>query len=274
MTWNVGHGGLDPQTGDDRFWRQVELINRLTPDILCLQEAWQWDENGSARLLVFEHATSLRTFLAPAPSGFHTIIAVRPPMARPLKHLPHHHMTRHGCNTLVVELGTYELPVTIVSAHLTEQDGDTRLHEAAKLVDLAAKPCILAGTLNCAGLDDPPTDLAAVAPILQCRYALPPVPGPGGTIDPSQPPAEDRRAMHRLCSAGFTDAAVTQADTTTPAPSTTGYPEPNYYRRHDHILISGHLVPHITPRNYAVLDTQEIRHLSPHLPVTTTLRTC
>jgi endonuclease/exonuclease/phosphatase family metal-dependent hydrolase len=267
MTWNLGHGGIDPDTGsDDRFWQQIDLIRQIQPDILCLQEAHGWHEQGYAQLLVFEHATGLRSFIALAPSGMHTVIAIKPATVRPLKHTPLQGMQQHACNTLTVEFSGYQLPVTVVSAHFTERDGDTRLQEAAHLIHLAQKPAVITGNLNCSGAEDRPADLTNIEASHLCGYSLLPIPTQDGVIDLHQPSTEDRRAVYRLMQAGFTDTVTARTDLAMPPPDTASYGA-TYQRRHDHILTSPLLVRLLVPDSYTVFDTEQTRSVSNHLPV-------
>jgi endonuclease/exonuclease/phosphatase family metal-dependent hydrolase len=267
MSWNLGNSQYTHRPeSENTFWEQLAFIRDISPDIACLQEARWWTDDGHARLLAFEAATGLRAFLAPAQSGFHTIIAVRQSTVTPLAHT-YDNRIEHAHNKLLIDAAMSESkPWVIVSTHLTETDGNSRLHETARLLDLAETPSIIAGTFNGIGPDDPPTNFGNTENAIRLRYTT--------RNAEDSPLVDDRRVVQLMLDAGFRDTSDVRADLTTPPPLTTGHQARRTVppQRQDHIFSSPAVASRLLPASCTILDTEAIRGLSSHLPVVVHVR--
>jgi endonuclease/exonuclease/phosphatase family metal-dependent hydrolase len=257
MSWNLHNGGLDQaEKSDNRYWGQLAFIANLAPDIVCLQEARWWNSNGYRRLLAFEATTGLRAFLGHATSGIHTVVAVRTTSMTPIMHDVDSRI-HHVHNKLMVTLPEHPAPLVIVSTHLSPYDGITRLQETATLLDLAHTSCIIAGDMHSAAPDDPPTNYTNTPQIERLHSLMLPT---DNTLNQEPVNIEDRRALALLLHAGFTDTATT-------LDPTTGHDGTRPQRRQHRILVSPSMSPRLASGSYAVLDTEETRTLSYHLPI-------
>jgi len=77
MTYNMLFGGVDDDS-TSRLPHILEVISAEAPDILALQEANEFELRDFYRLLEFERATGMRSFLALSPAGNHLVLYARP----------------------------------------------------------------------------------------------------------------------------------------------------------------------------------------------------
>ncbi|MER6913340.1 endonuclease/exonuclease/phosphatase family protein [Streptomyces sp. NPDC000594] len=268
VTWNVFCGGLAPDGSEKRLARQTEILARLRPDILVLQECTSWDEQDQRRLLDLASALGMvpvamersnvgdgRNFTALLyrPDTFHLV-----GRRRLGDQVFHHTLIRARLRPVGADDDTSDL--FVFATHLAHTDGDTRLREARWLTDYGddfpgtPSRALLLGDLNCSGTFDlDPGDWARIPRNLHARYRLVHENGSFGGMD--------RRAIQILQNAGWTDPQTTTKE---PRDATVGYWWENEQvpLRLDHILVRG-----LTPNSYRTHDTPEARSVSDHLPV-------
>ena len=165
MTFNVLFGG------QDRFEAILELLARVQPDVLVLQECLWW-ETGDRLHHVAEAlgvpADASHVHLGtsrPRGSGrrYHVALASR----RPLRSVQLHNDPRQIGHCLVQTQFDFGEPVTLFGTHYDAHHEDPRLVEARYLCDLLDPVTfreglyLLAGDLNSLSRRDPyPPDLA------------------------------------------------------------------------------------------------------------------
>lgn len=250
--------------GGDRWSAQAALLATLELDVLCLQEAKRWDADGFDRMLAFADILGMQPLFAPSRShDCHLVTLYRWPRVRCLHFRRdvaegrfHHAVTRAGFTAGGIDF-------TVLNTHLAPFDGTTRATEAGWLTEYAAagRRVALLGDLNVQGLKDKePPDWNVLPAALHSRHRKQ---LPDGSYGGS-----DRDAMAKLIHAGFTDPVEALG---LPTPRTAGYwsPDERWDHRSDHILLAPGLAPMLT--DFTVLDTEQARSLSDHLPCTATL---
>lgn len=261
-TYNLMDGSKDKWPG------QMDLLASLDLDILCLQEAKDWDRNLRERV----YATAERLRLCPqfAPSAWHgshlvtlyrssrlTCIGFTPDVASSRFH---HRMSRSVFQIPGLE---GDASLDVIHTHLDPFDPQDRLAEVSWLTEQVTPGpyTLLVGDLSSIGAGDAePDDWSKVPAHLQSRHRMVMPDGTYGGVD--------RRAINVLMAAGYVDPPV---HLDTPVPPTAGYwsdDAEQWDHRSDHILASLSLAPSL--RSYTVVDTPETRRLSDHLPVVTT----
>lgn len=257
-TYNTLNGG------GERFAAQAEFLREQHLDVLCLQEAKRWDEDGCTRMLAFAELLGMQARLAPSRShGCHLVTLYRWPRVRCTAFHPdvaegtfHHTVSRAH-----LTVDGHEL--VVLNTHLSPFNGSTRSLEAGWLTEYAAagRRVALAGDLNVQGLaDEELADWSVIPAELHSRHRLQ---LPDGSYGGS-----DRLAMAKLVHAGFADPV---AQLSMPVPRTAGYwsDAEQWDHRSDHILLAPGLAPALT--QCEVPDTEETRTLSDHLPFIVTL---
>ncbi|MEV8605598.1 endonuclease/exonuclease/phosphatase [Streptomyces griseoviridis] len=257
-TYNLLNGG------GDRFYAQAEFLGRQNLDVLCLQEAKRWDEDGHARMRAFADHLGMQALFAPSNSHrCHLVTLFRWPRVCCTSFRPdvaegqfHHAVSR-------ADLTVSGPEIQVLNTHLSPFSGSSRAREADWLTEYAApgRRAVLAGELNVQGLaDDERPDWDALPRHLHSRHRLQHSDGSYG--------GSDRLAMAKLVHAKFTDPVTALG---IPVAHTAGYWNPTelWDHRSDHIRLAPGLACSLT--RYEVLDTDRTRSLSDHLPVIVTL---
>ncbi|MFF8958699.1 endonuclease/exonuclease/phosphatase family protein [Streptomyces sp. NPDC014894] len=267
VTWNLYLGGLD-NGSEFRLSAQTEILARLRPDVLALQECTHWDDQDERRLLTLAGALGMAPVtMARSNVGDgrnFTALLYRPATLRLIKRRTlgaevfHHALIRARLRPVAAVDDSSDF--LAFATHLTHTDGETRLREARWLTDYAGQfpgmppRAMLLGDLNCSGVHDKdPEDWGLIPQNLHSRYRLVNDDGSFGGMD--------RRAMRALLNSGWTDP---QALTGEPRDATVGFKWENepVPLSLDHILIHG-----LGATSYRTHDTPEARAVSDHLPV-------
>ena len=203
ITYNLRDGGGD----DRRLARQLDLLARLNPSVLALQECKWWDRNGCRLLHRAERVLRMRGFLAQSNHhGCHIGLFVRESACTrvtgwyPDRAAPYW----HALARLVTEVDGYRRPLHIVGAHLAPSSPAIRLAEAEtfSLLTGPGHDVIALGDFNAIPATGPDPELGGV-PRIKARRKL------------------DRRPAQAIEDAGFTDAG-TQAGNRAPTVGFTG----------------------------------------------------
>ncbi|MFE3146537.1 endonuclease/exonuclease/phosphatase family protein [Streptomyces sp. NPDC059218] len=269
VTYNVCEGGLDGDGVENgtgaidisRWEQQIDLMGRLEPDVLCLQECKYYDRGGFEMAKRTGQALDMEWYLAPSSShGSHLMTLVNPRVVEVRRFVPdaaerklHHTLARAD---LVARRTGWNF--TVLNTHLDPFSPANRIREASWLTEYGARDdVILAGDLNSEAPGDPAvTSWGWLPKELHSRHRFQ---NPDGTYAGS-----DRRALSALLHAGFRDP-VTHLGF--PPARTVGYWSPSERRdfRSDYVLPSRGLAPRL--KNLLVPDTHDTRAMSDHLPV-------
>ena len=252
MTYNILTGGLDG-TDDSRWQLLLNIINEVKPDILVLNECNHFELNRHHNLHRMERGTKMRGLFAPANTGFHVALFVKPHILI-LEHQAtstvHHAM-------LEARLEIESQQVSIVGVHLCPFGGQNRLAEAELLTRMARQRewVFIAGDMNSIS----PHDAAGCrigdwAPRRQARHLL------AGTRE------LDTRAIALLENAGLIDLARRAGKASTPTALTSLRDEHESYRlRIDYIFGSPLVAQHL--QGVEVVNTEMADRASDHYPV-------
>lgn len=147
MTYNILNGGQD-ELNFKRLEYVLEVIRSCAPDILVLNECMFFDINGFRHLYSFERELDMRGILAPAKTGQHVALFIKPACSfieTRVNAEPFFHATLHS--QLLVE---QEHRITIVGTHLNPFGGENRIREVQYLTDYArpSEVVFLLGDLN------------------------------------------------------------------------------------------------------------------------------
>ena len=77
MTYNILFGGVDDDS-TSRIPHILDVIRSERPDFLAVQEANEFELRDSYRLLTFERATGMRSYISLSPAGNHLALFARP----------------------------------------------------------------------------------------------------------------------------------------------------------------------------------------------------
>jgi exodeoxyribonuclease-3 len=256
LTYNTLFGGRDG--GDDRRARaQMELINRLKPDVFLMQEAKSFDGSGGALLHDLEARIHMRGFLAIAPrTGQNVAIFIREPL-RPLSFEADGANFHHALATLKVALPGSGRPITFISAHLCPNGPSIRRREAAYLAVQAVPNAyaLLTGDFNSASPHDPePGGFAALPAHYRVRYFA----------DDLQ--TADRSVLAHLEAAGWIDVGHKLDAASVPTVPTAGFTDTEFATmRCDYVMATPALAAGAV--TYEVIRTPETDAASDHYPV-------
>ncbi|MFF2331796.1 MULTISPECIES: endonuclease/exonuclease/phosphatase family protein [unclassified Streptomyces] len=258
-TYNMLDGGVD--TSSTKRWKQqMEMLNEVAPDVLCLQEAKHFDAGLGQMAKATADALGMYWEIAPSAShGCHVMTLVRPGRVQfrdfeaDVAEGTFHHTASRAA---LVALDTgWEFEV--IATHLAPFWPAKRSEEASWLTEHGKKDnVLLVGDLNSRAPGDPePADWDWLPAHLHSRHR---VLNQDGSYGPS-----DRRALAALFHAGFRDP-VTHAQF--PWAQTVGYwseEERDVYRS-DYVLASEGMAHRLV--SWAVVDTAVTRQISDHLP--------
>lgn len=158
--------------GGDRLPGLLGMVTDVSPQILLLQEANGWADEGDLRASALESELGMRGKIAPSATGFHTGIFTTEDLGWVEWREKYAHATFHGHAELVVDAGLPE-PLVIISAHLNPWSTDAATPEAQLLLGRAHKEAadkiagglgILGGDINHVAPGDPEPPWDQVSP--------------------------------------------------------------------------------------------------------------
>ncbi len=221
--------------GEQRLPALVEIVRRMQPDVLVLQECIGWQEDDSTALADMAAAmgievsprTTLLGVANPRPSGrqFNVALLSRIPILDQQTHT-------EGFTHCVVEavLDHHGTPLVVLGAHLVSRDEQVRLQETERLIaridreTLASGYCALLGDLNALSRHDPYDDTLD-AKLLACgihKYGHPP----------------QFAELDRLLAAGWVDALHTEPRSAAWVTASRGGNGHTVDTRSDYVLLS------------------------------------
>lgn len=262
MSYNTLFGGFDGQD-ETRYSAQVELIRNIKPDILIVQEAKGFTDNGSKLLFRHEENTNMRGFIGVSPyTGQNTGIFVHPSFKPISVEIDAEHF-HHAITILKLYIPEMDAPLTVISAHLCPYGGHVRLQEASYLMNYASTEdyTLVAGDFNSVSPNDPdPDGLNDLPSHFRTRYV---------TFDGK---SVDRRSLEALHQAGFVDIANLLGknnETTVPTPQ---YKNAEFVPfRSDYILSSKKFASMAV--SYEVIKDPITDFASDHYPVVAEFKT-
>lgn len=203
VTLNLLHGGLTDGDGnpEDRWPGQANLLRRLDPDMVCIQEAHGWLANRRSQQADAEADLGMRVHLTPGPvTGTATAVAHRHSLRWRL-HDDAHASRIHGYTHVVLD--TDAGPLSVISGHLTPYSAAGAAIEAQTLAARLyrhSKLGILAGDINHTPFDgDGGLDWSTVQPYNRSSRTT-------GTPETGLVP--DRQVAEVFARADLTDVAL------------------------------------------------------------------
>jgi endonuclease/exonuclease/phosphatase family metal-dependent hydrolase len=177
MTYNILRGGRD-DGGDARLGQICELVRRVAPDVLLLEECNDFERDGFRTFHRVERELGLRGLFAPASSGYHLALFVRG--AQPIEVRVLDRELHHSAIAATLELAGQRF--TVIGAHLCPFSGEVRAAEAQQLSRFFAEGDVfLLGDLNSISPRDAPgLRREAWLPRRRLRHELA---GTGGELD-------------------------------------------------------------------------------------------
>ena len=152
MTYNILHGGRDAG-GDARLGQVCELVRRVAPEVLVIEECNDFERDGFRAFHRVERELGMRGLFAPSSSGYHVALFVRtaqPVEVRVLDRELHH-------SAIAATLELREQRFTVIGAHLCPFSGELRVAEAQQLSRFFGEGHVfLLGDLNSISPHDAP----------------------------------------------------------------------------------------------------------------------
>lgn len=255
MSYNTLFGGFDGNDGR-RFDAQMELINKVQPDILLAQELKGYTENGMKRLFKMEEHINMRGFIASAPhTGQNTGVFINPALKPISVEIDSEHF-HHAVVITTLTIPGNAKPLTVISAHLCPFGFNVRLREAAYLINHADDNALtlIAGDFNSVSPYDPdPAGLDELPSRFRARYVT-----PDGTTDTS--------ILRTLYQAGFVDIAYKLGKHNDPTVPTDGFKGAEFVPfRSDYIIATDALAKLATA--YSVIKSPATDMASDHYPI-------
>ncbi|MEU4244270.1 endonuclease/exonuclease/phosphatase family protein [Actinoplanes sp. NPDC026619] len=238
---------------------QHEMLRLLRPDVVCLQEIYAADaDRDELDRLVTSIAEGLGMVALAVParhSDCHLAILWRPEY-HVLSSKAYDLLMWHGLGVVRLDIGA-DIPLTVAVTHLAPWNPDKRLCDAITLTGQLplTDATIVGADWNSFGADpeyDPDPDWAALAPQWIARQVR-------WNDDPHAPPLADRRPAHMMQRSGFSDVAPTLGA----AWQATGGHRGGWQRREDVFWTTRPAAL----REYQVVDTDQAKGLSDHLPI-------
>lgn len=199
LCYNLWDGGIN-EVGGDRQERNLKVLRESKADLIVLPEARGFARDEFATLAEWEKNLGMSGALAPAPSGFHVAMLVRPPLKIVTSQALHPTTFMHACLHAQIESPLGELNVYAV--HLNPFDPDARLTEARHIARAAygEKPVLVLGDFNAfSPRDTIDESVRGLSPRVLARHIF--------ALSPSisEDPPFDTRAIGILEWAGFID---------------------------------------------------------------------
>lgn len=195
-TWNILSGGLDgPST--TRLQRQMELLARLGPSAVALQECTYWDRENFRTFHLAERLLDMRGFLSrSAHHGCHLAVFIREGAGLRVTEQRHERGNEwwHGVACVLAEAEGFPQRLQLASCHLAPSSPVRRLAEAEAFALVTERGLLIAGgdwNALPAGDPEPPGPVTG-----KCRRKL------------------DRRAAQALEESGLIDAGAYLGDMT------------------------------------------------------------
>ncbi|GLW09547.1 hypothetical protein Misp01_46760 [Microtetraspora sp. NBRC 13810] len=153
-TYNLLDGGLGDD--DSRLRRQLDVLKEQCLDIVALQEAKHWNQDGAKPFHLAQSVLGMRGYLAQsAHHGCHLVTLVGPRVRVIEERHETGHPYWHGVNVLRTEIDGK--PVDLINAHLAPSVPEIRVQEARALrLLVGSRPVIACGDWNAAALEDDP----------------------------------------------------------------------------------------------------------------------
>ncbi len=171
-TYNILNGGQD-KSNFSRFELITEIIRDIRPDVLVIQEAMRFSDDGNLAMHRFERETGLRGFLAVAASGQHVAVFLNPRLQVLATSYDVTHF--HHAAVFVSVLTQEQERLSIVGTHLCPYGEDNRLPEALYLANYARERelVLLLGDMNSLSPHERHSrNIRALAPRYRARYLL------------------------------------------------------------------------------------------------------
>lgn len=172
MSLNLQYAGRMDADGrpDDRWPRQVEIVQKVRPDILLAQEAHGWMDDPRLQAAA-ERDLGMRAHVAPSRSGAHTALMHRTDtMAWRHWETKYADQTLHGFGVAVLDVladPKVKVPLTVIPAHLNPFSAQQAAQEAQLMIARVNRyggMGILGGDINHCPPGDPDPDWTAVPP--------------------------------------------------------------------------------------------------------------
>lgn len=208
MSQNLLFGGVRNGAGDpeDRWPLLLERIQKVKPDILLLQEAWDWGKYGHKHLVQAKNDLGMEAMPLPASnSGSIVAILYRPDTMGSWQrwNTDYADQTTHGFGVASFNVGLQDL-ISFMSVHLDPFRLDMALLEIGLISNRAYRYSpltIIGGDINYAPARGPEPNYEAMKPFnMSARTVL----QDKRSDKPMQP---DRRIGQKLEQAGFVDVA-------------------------------------------------------------------
>ena len=259
LSYNTLFGGFD---GNQRHRAdaQIRIITDIQPDILFIQEAKGFDQNGHHYLFELERTLDMRAFLAKAPvTGQNIAIFIREPITTVSLTIDDVHF-HHVMISLKVHLPTVNQFLSLTAVHLCPISAELRRKEVAYLANTLRNEelMLIAGDFNSMSPHDPePQDWQSLPSYHRSRYFADDLQG------------IDRSVLSYLEAAGWVDVGHTFDPAKTATVPTKAYQDAEFpTMRCDHVLVSKSLFSHVS--SYAVIRDETTDFASDHYPILTT----
>lgn len=147
LTYNIWDGGIN-QIAGDRQARLLQILGDSKADIIAIQEAKGFSRNEFDTLSRWGLHLGMQGAIAPAPSGFHVALLIRPPLKLLSSEAIHERIFYNAC--MSAQIGTPEGVLHVMTVHLNPFDPLVRLSEARHLAREAYddRPVLLMGDFN------------------------------------------------------------------------------------------------------------------------------
>jgi endonuclease/exonuclease/phosphatase family metal-dependent hydrolase len=173
MSQNILHGAHR----DGRWPRLAEIIRRVSPSMLLLQECRGWLDDDMRQVAQAEHDLAMRVVVARSRTGGHTVVAFRRDPAVRWLGMEHNLYTlSNGYGAARFKLPGVDAPLVVISAHLTCYSADTAAQEAQVLIARAYRHGgvgLIGGDINHCPLWDDEPDWERVQPYNRTARCLP-----------------------------------------------------------------------------------------------------
>ncbi|MEX0763070.1 MAG: endonuclease/exonuclease/phosphatase family protein [Dehalococcoidia bacterium] len=251
MAYNIYEGAMSEALGD-RTEVILSTIQAIEPHILVMPESNGFEARRHRKLFDLEQTLGMRGFMAPAPTGYHLSIFIRPDLA-PLEFQPLAFPNANAGAALHVEFNGRRF--WTIGVHFNPYNEPERIAEASRFLHSAYRSAIMLGDFNAVRPDDPGFDQVeeTMQGYIKARMGV--GNGAGQLLD-------------MLTGAGYTDLYRTlnpeKAEGT--QPTVVAASEGELPRRIDYVLATGDLAA--TATECHVINNYITQRASDHYPVT------